>query len=93
MKIAQILNNKVHWIFISEKMPNFPPDPEGNSIILIDITNNPEVQEGWDYKELTGEFIEPKYIEPEDIIIEPTIQEEILYETKYQTMLLEMGGM
>lgn len=29
--------------------------------------------------------------EPEEL--QPTIEEEILFETKYQTMILEMGGM
>lgn len=59
MNIAQILNNRVHWIFVSEEMPEFPPDSQGKPIILIDITDNPEIQEGWDYNSETGEFTEP----------------------------------
>ncbi|MCL2760771.1 MAG: hypothetical protein FWD70_03885 [Desulfuromonadales bacterium] len=38
MKIAQILNNRVHWIFEADEMPNWPPNEEGNSTILVDIT-------------------------------------------------------
>lgn len=39
-------------------MPSFPPGPDGTPIILIDITDKPEVQEGWDYNTKTGEFAE-----------------------------------
>lgn len=92
LRIAQILYNKAHHIFETEEIPNWPPDPQGDSIILIDITDKPEVREGWDYDSITGEFTEPIYIEPEPIVAEPTIEEQILYETKYQTLLLE-GGM
>jgi len=28
-------------------MPDMPPDPEGNPIELVDVTDYPEVQEGW----------------------------------------------
>lgn len=93
MRIAQILHDKAHWIFEEEEIPSWPPDPEGNPIILVDITDRPEVQEGWEYDEETGEFTEPSYVEPEDIIEELSTEERILYETKYQTILLEMGGM
>ena len=95
-RFAQILYSKAHWIFEAEEKPNFPPDPEGNPIIIIDITDSPEVQEGWDYNEETDTFSEPVIPEPipePEIIEEPTIEEEILYETKYQTMILETGGM
>lgn len=45
MKFAQILHNKVHWIFESNEKPEFAPN-----IILVDITNfNSQPQEGWDY--------------------------------------------
>ena len=93
MRIAQILHDKTHWIFEGEKIPNWPPDPEGNPIILIDITDKPEVQEGWEYDKETGEFTEPLYVEPEGAIEEPSIEEEILVETKYQTILIEMNSM
>ena len=65
MRVAHILHNKVHWIFnpnvvfgINE-MPNLPPDAEGNPTILIDITDRPEVVEGWGYNKETGEVSEP----------------------------------
>ena len=59
MRIAQILNSKAHWIFESDEMPNYPPDQEGNPIILINITDLPEVQEGWDYNFETSTFTKP----------------------------------
>lgn len=63
MRIAQILNNKAHWIFEAKEMPNLPPDPEGNPILLIDITSKPEVREGWEYCKETGGFTEPIVLE------------------------------
>ena len=68
MRIAQIINNKAHWIFEVTEMPVFPPDQDGNPIVLLDITEHPDVQEGWDYNPETKEFTEPEppeYIEPE----------------------------
>lgn len=64
MRIAQILYNKAHWIFEAEEIPEWPPDPQGNPIVLVDITGKPEVQEGWDYDKETGEFTEPEPQEP-----------------------------
>lgn len=40
MKFAQILNNKAHWVFEAEVMPEFAPD-----IIIKDITAIPDVEE------------------------------------------------
>ncbi len=51
-KFAQILQGKVHWIFETEETPEFASD-----IILVDITDNTHVQEGWIYN--NGEFVEP----------------------------------
>lgn len=95
MRIAQILHGKAHWIFEGEEIPNWPPDPEGNPIILIDITDKPEVQEGWCYNEETGEFTEPVKTEYKEHI-ETSLEEQIYAENLYQTALLEMqmlGGM
>ncbi len=60
MRIAQILYEKVHWIFEAEKLPDWPPSPEGNPIVLIDITDKPEIQEGWDHDADSGEFAPPE---------------------------------
>lgn len=60
MRFAQILNKKVHYIFIAEKKPEF-----ARNIYLVDITNQPEVQENWDYDEITNRFMEPVYDEKE----------------------------
>ena len=57
MRIAQILHNKAHHIFEADEIPDWPPDPEGDPIILVDISDHPEVQEGWDY--VDGVFSAP----------------------------------
>lgn len=45
MRFAQILNNKIHWIFEAETQPRFAPN-----IKIVDITNmNPQPEEGWDW--------------------------------------------
>ena len=49
MKIAQILNNKFHWIFEADGIPVWPPDPDGNPIVLVDITGRDDISEGDDY--------------------------------------------
>lgn len=53
-KFAQIYNDKAWWIFESEEIPEFAPD-----IIILDITNTPEVQEGWDYDSVNETFSAP----------------------------------
>jgi hypothetical protein len=51
MRYAQILNNKVHWIFEDfltlEELGRHKFNL--NQITLVDITNIADVQEGWDY--------------------------------------------
>lgn len=64
MRFAQILRKKAHWIFEADEKPNFPPGPEGEPIIIVDITGKPEVKEGWGYNAETGEFTEPPEPEP-----------------------------
>ena len=59
MRIAQVLYNKAHYIFEADEIPNYPPDPEGNPIVLIDISNNTEIQEGWDFDVQTKSFKKP----------------------------------
>lgn len=91
MKFVQILYNKAHWIFEAEERPEFAAN-----IVLVDITDKPEVQEGWDYNGKTGEFTAPSILEPLPNDPQPTIEEKILAENQYQTMLLELntlGGM
>lgn len=89
-KFVQIYNGKAHYIFEADDKPVFHP-----SIVLIDITNRDDIQEGWVYDSETGKFIEPLEInEPiEEVPPQPTLEEvaeETLLETKYQTFLLEM---
>lgn len=51
-RFAQIQNDRVHWVFEAEEMPEF-----ASGIVIIDITDYPQVQEGWGF--VDGEFIDP----------------------------------
>jgi len=64
MRFAMILSNRAHWIFEQDIIPDFPPDPDGNPMVVIDITDNPEVQEGWIFDPKSETFSEPEYIPP-----------------------------
>lgn len=86
MRFAQILNSKVHWIFEADEKPNF-----ASNIILVDITGNNEVQEGWDYDLVTGEFIKPIIPPPTS---KPSESEELanyVLEVDFRVVMLEMG--
>lgn len=95
MRIGQILHDKVHWVFEAEGMPNWPPDSEEKPITLVDITDKPEVQEGWGYVDETGEFIEPVYEGIEiEVDVESISTEELtnyILEVDYRVVILEMG--
>ena len=54
MRIAQIINGKIHWIFEAESIPDWPPDADGNPIVLADITGR-EANEGDTYDPAAGE--------------------------------------
>lgn len=85
-RFAQINNDKVHWIFDSEEKPNFAPN-----IVLIDITGNNTVKEGWYYKSDSGEFTEQEPIQPEEK--PPTIEEmqmQTLLNTEYLVVMSEL---
>ena len=73
MRYAMILHNKAHWIFEQDEIPNFGPDPDGNPIVVVDITNMGDVQEGDDYNAKTGTFSPPQPFVPDPIVypIEP----------------------
>jgi len=59
MRFAIILYNKAHQIIEADIIPNFPPTPRGNTVVVVDITNRQEVQEGWDYDVNTDTFSPP----------------------------------
>jgi hypothetical protein len=71
-KFAQIIGNKVHWIFDKEEKPEFAP-----YIIIKDITNiTPQPQEGWFYDEVEDSYSE---VGKEIIVAEkPTLESVVL---------------
>lgn len=92
MKIAQILNGKAHWIFEADELPDYPPTSDGQTLVFVDITDKPEVQEGWGYDSETGEFSEPIIPAPEPIPYQPTEYETLSAKVDYLTMLIEPAG-
>ncbi|GEM_PF-1958707 len=60
---------------------------DANNMILIE---DKEVVLGSSYNRETGEFMNP--IMPEPVEPQPTIEEKILAENQYQTMLLELNS-
>ena len=91
IKLAQIQYNKVHWIFEAEENPEFAPN-----IVLVDITGNTEVQEGWDYESATGAFTEPDYEPIEPVEITPTVEEmqmQTLLNTEYLVIMSELTNL
>lgn len=73
MKFAQILNNKVHWVFDTDSTPRFAPN-----IILKDITNvNPQPQEGWDYNSIADSYTPPIIITQQIQVPIPNIKDVI----------------
>ena len=64
MKIAQILHSRLHYIFEADEIPDWPPDQDGNSIVLIDVTGK-DCKEGDGYNHVTGATV--PYPEPETI--------------------------
>ena len=61
MRYAMILKNKVIDIKMSDIVPCYPPDEQGNPVIAIECDETIEL--GMIYNEETGEFTE--YIPPE----------------------------
>ena len=90
MKFAQIEHGVVHWIFEAEERPEFAPN-----IVLVDITGNTEVQEGWTYDATTGIFTEPIAPEP-DLPAAPTLEEmqmQTLLNTEYLVVMSELSNL
>lgn len=84
MRFAQILWDKAHWVFEADTKPDFPPGPDGEPIVIVDITAKPEVQEGWDYNADTGEFTPPPKPELEPLPPVPLTEEE---QYRYQNII------
>lgn len=83
-RYAQILHNSAHWIFESKERPVFPPN-----IVLVDITDKPEVQEGWDYNELTDTFIEPTPFLPAPT--ETELLQDYVMDVDFRLAMMELG--
>ena len=64
MRIAQVIGNKAHWIFEADAIPDWPPGPDGEPLVFVDITDMPDVAEGWLYDAETGAFTAPEEPEP-----------------------------
>ncbi|MGY3188722.1 hypothetical protein [Lysinibacillus sp. TE18511] len=89
MKFAQILYSKAHWIFDAYEKPDFAPN-----IVLIDITERNEIQEGWDYNANTGEFTAPSLESLPPTNPQPTLEEmqaQALLNTEYLVSRTEIG--
>ena len=89
-RFAQIIDNKVYYIYVEEQRPPFPDD-----VLLIDVTDQPEVQEGWDYDAKTGEFTASVAPEPTPIKPQPTLEEmqaQTLLNTEYLVSKSELLG-
>lgn len=89
MKFAQILFDKAHWVFEADEKPEFAPN-----IVLVDITNRNDIQEGWDYNDRTGEFTAPTIPEPTPVEPQPSLEEmqaQTLLNTEYLVSRSELG--
>ncbi|MCL2293574.1 MAG: hypothetical protein FWC36_01730 [Spirochaetes bacterium] len=72
MRIALIYDNRVQNIFEKEKIPVYPPSQNGIEIILLDITNRPEIVDGDIYDPVTGELFHiPEQPNPISFIGDP----------------------
>ncbi|MGY3186434.1 hypothetical protein [Lysinibacillus sp. TE18511] len=91
-RYAQIQENKVFYIYEVEERPPFPDD-----VLLVDVTDKPEVKEGWDYDAKTGEFTAPIIVESPPISPQPTLEEmqaQTLLNTEYLISKSDLlGGM
>lgn len=88
-RFAQIVDNKVYYVYVEKERPPFPDD-----VLLIDVTNKLEVQEGWDYNEITEEFTAPVISEPEQAEPRPSLEEmqaQTLLNTEYLVSLKDLG--
>lgn len=84
MKVAQIFNNKAHWIFethetIKDVRGRFP-----SNLTFIDITGL-NVQEGWDY--IGGVFKNPNELTPEQVQQQKYQSINSMYATKEEQIL------
>lgn len=54
-RFAQIIDGRAHWIFRAEFAPPYAPPAD----VLVEVTDRPEVKEGWLYDAKTGQFTDP----------------------------------
>ncbi|WKY44476.1 hypothetical protein Q5O14_18010 [Eubacteriaceae bacterium ES2] len=82
MKIAQLVDNVVHYIFEADEIPVFAPN-----IIMVDITNISDVEVGMLYDFETNTF--SVYTKTEDVV-QPTNAElqALLAETQTNQIII-----
>ncbi|MGE7951621.1 hypothetical protein [Lysinibacillus xylanilyticus] len=86
-RYAQIISERVHWIFEADELPLYP-NPED----FLDITGREDIEEGYLYNIETGEFTapEPTPIEPQSTLEE--MQAQTLLNTEYLVSKSELLG-
>jgi hypothetical protein len=47
MLIAHIIDDRVHFIFEAKEIPKYPPYPNGEIPVLVDISEQTYIEEGW----------------------------------------------
>lgn len=93
-RYAQILYEKAHWIFetdetLKQLYQRFAPD-----IVFVDITDKPEVQEGWDYDGVNFTAPQDEPVTPQPTPpTPPTADELALALTGAQIKLAEQQGL
>ncbi|WP_374966019.1 hypothetical protein [Lysinibacillus sp. RS5] len=89
-RYAQIIGERVHWIFEAEELPPYP-NPED----FLDITGREDIVEGYLYNKETGEFTVPVAPEPTPINPQPSLEEmqaQTLLNTEYLVSKSELLG-
>ncbi len=68
MRVAQILYGRAHWIFETDETMEQLKARFARDMIFADITEQSDIQEGWNYDSKTGEFSEPVEVVTKDTI-------------------------
>ena len=66
MRVAQIFEDKAHWIFTTDETLEEVQSRFSSECVFVDITDI-DAEEGWDYDADTGTFSEPTLTTEEQI--------------------------